>query len=243
MTFIHPTAIMLLHHFYHIYADGQWKEPVSEHLRALKEFGLYENLKTFKIGFVGSQENIRQAHQFIQSLGFVYEIANEQPSGWEQVTQIPMHEFSKYNEGLMLYAHSKGASNPSAVNIRWRRSMIYWNVIRWQDAVNELSTRSHAYGCHWIAPLVSMPEHKFGNMMFGGTFFWMRCEVMARHPKPALTHRWEAEGFCGYGWHQQPYPIYDPAPYFPNVGPFADGWLTAGDDYKPEYYEPKFYHV
>lgn len=217
--------IVKLHHFYHVYADGQWQQPVSEHIDALKSSGLYDALTTLSIGFVGSPENIRQAHHYIQSQGICYTIADEQFNGWEQVTQIPMWQFCKENEGLMLYAHSKGASNPSDVNIRWRRSMIWHNVIQWKFAIDKLNTHD-AYGCHWIQPLLEgMPEHRVGNWMFAGTFFWLRCQVIARFPKPALTHRHEAEGFCGYGWHQQPYKVFDPTPYFPNSGPFADGWV------------------
>lgn len=233
---------MNLHHFYHIYADGQWQEPVSEHIRALKEYGLYEALTSLHIGFVGTLENRLAAHHYIQSQGIHYYVADEQLSGWEQVTMIPMWEFSKVNDGLMLYAHSKGASDGNDVNVRWRRSMIYWNVVRWKDAVNELSTRSHGYGCHWIAPSISMTEHKFGNMMFAGTFFWLRCEELARFPRPAMAHRHEAEGFVGYGWHEKPFPVYDPTPYFPNAGPFADGWVD-NENYTPEFYPPKFYDV
>jgi hypothetical protein len=71
-----------------------------------------------------------------------------------------------------------------------------------------------------------MPEHKQGNYMFAGTFFWVRCELLREFPRPALTHRHEAEGFVGYGWHQKPFPVYDPTPYFPNTAPFADGWVN-----------------
>jgi hypothetical protein len=234
---------MKLHHFYHVYADGDCETPMREHIRALKESGLYETLTTFKIGFVGKPHKIEEALVCLNSLGVVFDVAAREEYGWEQVTMIPMWEFSQQNDGLMLYCHTKGASDQSAVNIRWRRSMIYWNVIRWRDAVAELSTRSEAYGCHWIQPLLSMPEHVMGNWMFAGTFFWVRCNVLARFPKPALTHRHEAEGFVGYGWHEKPYSVYDPTPYFPNSAPFADQWIDHphGVHSFPEFHEPKFY--
>jgi hypothetical protein len=217
-----------LHHFYHIYVDGNWLEPVEEHITALQKFGLYEALTSFHIGFVGKRENQLAAHQYIQSRGIIYQIADEQESGWEQVTQIPMWEFAKKNEGLILYAHSKGSSNISDVNIRWRRSMIYWNVIAWKFAVEKLQDHE-MYGCHWIQPLLQgMPEHRQGNWMFAGTFFWGRCERIAKLPRPALNHRHEAEGWVGYGYAEEPFWVYDPTPYFPNTGPFADAWIGIG---------------
>lgn len=221
----------MIHHFYHIYADGKWQEPVSEHVRALK-MGLYDNLNTFAIGIVGSAENRHAVIDYLNTEGLAYEVYAEALQGWEQETQIPMWLFSQDNAGAMLYAHSKGSSDPSDVNVRWRRSMDYWCTVRWQDAIEKLKDHD-AYGSHWIQPLVSMPEHKKGNWMFAGTFFWLRCEVLARFPKPALTHRWEAEGFCGYGYAEKPYRVYDCAPYFPNTAPFADGWVND-ESFKPE---------
>lgn len=227
----------MIHHFYHIYADGQWEQPVEEHLRALK-LGLYDNLTSFNVGIVGSPENRNKVKWFL-SLHCKHTVIAEADSGWEQQTQIPMWEFAQNNEGLILYCHTKGAHDPNEVNVRWRRSMSYWNIIRWQDAVEQLKTHG-AVGCHWIEPLISMPEHKYGNKMMAGTFFWTHANLMRTWPKPALTHRHEAEGFIGYGWHQTPFPVYDFTPYFPNTGPFADGWV--GDpNFIPEQHEAKSY--
>lgn len=217
---------MNLHHYYHIYADGNWQQPVSEHIKALRDYGLISALKTLAIGMVGSDTNCTAVREYLQAEGICYHLADVQTIGWEQVTQIKMWEFSKENDGLMLYAHSKGSSDGSDVNIRWRRSMIYCNVIKWQECMKQLATHN-AVGCHWLQPLLEgMPEHKQGNFMFAGTFFWVRCETMRHFPRPALTHRHEAEGFIGYGWHEKPFPVYDFTPYFPNSGPFADGWIT-----------------
>lgn len=224
---------MKLHHFYHIYADGQWREPVQEHIDAMLVSGLYKSLSSLSIGFVGSRENIISAHHYVQSRGLSYFIAGEQSSGWEQVTMIPMWQFCQENEGLMLYAHSKGSANQNEVNTRWRRSMTWHNVWQWRFAVERLQTHE-MYGCHWIQPLLEgMPEHRQGNWMFAGTFFWGWCKTIARFPRPALTHRHEAEGFCGYGYAEQPFPVFDPTPYFPNTAPFMDGWV-GNPNYNPE---------
>jgi hypothetical protein len=52
---------------------------------------------------------------------------------------IPMWEFAQKNDGLILYAHSKGASRIQAdVNIRWRRSMMTGIVIAWKFAIEKL---------------------------------------------------------------------------------------------------------
>lgn len=213
----------MIHHFYHIYADGQWMQPVSEHVRALK-MGLIDNLDTFAIGLVGSDENRRAVIEYLKSEGIRYEVYAEALDGWEQVTQLKMWEFCQNNEGLMLYAHSKGASNPSDVNIRWRRSMIYWNVIRWQDCVEKLK-EYETVGSHWIYPTISMPEHIYGNPMYGGNFYWARCELIRTWMRPTVEHRHAAEGWIGYKYVQKPWKLWDWTPYFPNTNHFADKWV------------------
>lgn len=221
----------MIHHFYHIYADGQWMEPVSEHVRALK-MGLIDNLNTFRIGIVGSETNRQAVEDYLMTLNIEFFICAEEPTGWEQVTQQKIWEFCYHNGGAMLYAHTKGASNPSDVNIRWRRSMTWHNVIQWEFAVEKLKDHD-LYACHWIQPLLSMPEHRKGNWMAAGTFFWGRCELIARFPRPALNHRHEAEGWVGYGYAEKPYRVYDPTPYFPNTAPFDDDWIN-NENFNPE---------
>lgn len=214
----------MIHHFYHIYADGQCEQPIREHVRALHESGLHDELHTFAVGIVGSPQKRKEVINCLDTLGISYTICAEADTGWEQVTMIPMWEFSHRNEGTILYAHTKGAYSPIDVNTKWRRSMTYWNVLQWQLCQEKL--RDHgAVGCHWIQPLISMPEHKVGNWMFAGTFFWTHCDLMRTWQAPALTHRHEAEGFVGYGWHEKPFPVWDHTPYFPNSNEFADAWV------------------
>jgi hypothetical protein len=215
---------MKLHHFYHCYADGNCETPIREHIGALLSSGLYNELETFQIGFVGSKQKRDEAKHCISTLGVEFEVCAEADHGWEQVTQIPMWEYAHGKEGAMLYAHTKGASNGEDVNVRWRRSMTYWNVLRWKDCAYLLETYE-AVGCHWIYPIIgAMPEHKIGNPMFAGTFWWAKCALIETFMRPPLTHRHEAEGWIGYKYVEKPFPIYDFTPYFPNSGPFADDW-------------------
>lgn len=220
----------MIYHFYHIYADGKWIEPVSEHFRAYK-MGL-ANVCDLYIGIVGSEQNRNAVKSWLKENNIEHTIIAESNTGWEQVTQIPMWEFCQTHDGVVLYAHSKGSSSQTDVNIRWRRSMIYWNVIRHADCIEKLKDFS-TVGCHWIYPVVSMPEHKFGNPMYAGTFWWARCELVRTFMRPPLTHRHEAEGWIGYKYAEQKWPLWDWTPYFPNSGPFADGWVND-ENFKPE---------
>jgi len=44
-----------LSHFYHVYADGAWEAPVTEHLHALTVSGLLDSLDDLFVGIVGHQ--------------------------------------------------------------------------------------------------------------------------------------------------------------------------------------------
>jgi len=222
----------MIHHFYHIYADGQWQQPVEEHIRALKESGLVHRC-TMYVGIVGSDDNRQAVKDYFIAVGKKGGIIAEATTGRGQVTQIPKWEIAQHKDGFILNAHSKGASNPSDVNIRWRRSMIWHNVIQWRLAVEKLKDHG-TYGCHWIQPLVSgMPEHRQGNWMYAGTFFWCRAVIMRTWMRPPLNHRHEAEGWIGYKYAEEPWPVWDCTPYFPNTNTFMDGWIND-PDYSPE---------
>lgn len=222
----------MIHHFYHIYADGKWEEPVTEHVRALKMTGLIDNLTTFRVGLVGSLENRTAVANYLGSQEIRWGCIAAADSGWEAVTQQPMHDFSQSNNGLILYAHTKGAYDNNEVNRRWRRSMTWHNVIQWQKAIEKLKDHG-SYGSHWIYPMISMVEHKVGNPMYAGTFFWTHCEMMRTWMRVPLTHRHESEGWIGYKYVEQPWRIWDCTPYFPNSDTFMDAWIDD-PNYNPE---------
>lgn len=222
----------MIHHFYHIYADGQCETPIREHIRALK-YGLYDKLDTFAIGIVGRPEKRKEVINCLNTLDIKYTVCAEADTGWEAVTQQPMHDFAQNNDGFILYCHTKGAANNNEVNTRWRRSMTWYNVIQWKFAVEKLKDHG-TYGCHFIQPLISgMPEHRQGNWMYAGTFYWVRAELLRTWMRVPLTHRHESEGWIGYKYSENPWPVWDCTPYFPNTNTFMDGWIND-PNYNPE---------
>lgn len=178
-----------LHHFYHIYADGEWREPVEEHLQALKTSGLgAERGFSLSVGLVGNDWNSAAVRKFLNDHSVRWsEIASSQ-EGWEQVTLNALAHESHTLEGFVLYAHTKGASTPSYFNTAWRRRMTYYTVTRWREALLSLETH-HAYGCHWM--------QLQGFWLFGGNFWWTRMCHLRLLPPPGMHSRWAAEGWIG----------------------------------------------
>src|SRR5690349_21247965 len=82
----HSLSIPELHHFYHIYADGAWREPVEEHLEALETSGLAAQ-KNFllNVGLVGKDENSGLVRTFLNRHCQQWNEIASSRDGWEQV--------------------------------------------------------------------------------------------------------------------------------------------------------------
>jgi len=198
-----------LHHFYHLYADGCWEVPALEHFDALRLSGLYAQLDTLHVGFVGSVENVAAAQDALR--GYDFETCADMRDGFEQETLDRLWEFSHNNDGAVLYAHTKGAANYARINDAWRRSMTYHCVIRWEYAVEQIAAGKTIAGCHWIKGnpnierLVEAWQNRHLNPpgldgvggMFGGNFWWTRLEDVRRNVKPTRVSRMDAEHWLG----------------------------------------------
>lgn len=184
-----------LHHFYHVYADGDWHTPVRDHFDALTRFGLLNQLTSLHLGFVGTRENIGAVHEALAS--YTYETVAESREGWEQETLQPLWEFTQYATGLVSYAHTKGSANFAEINNAWRRSMEYYCYVDWQKPAAALTANKYIAGCHWhCGGPSSIPGFGTGGM-FGGNYWWTRCELLRRNVPPGRESRYAAEHWLG----------------------------------------------
>jgi hypothetical protein len=197
-----------MHHFYHIYCgknhigqEDTWKESVGTHLKAFKDSGLQKYIPTIHVGFVGEDNNIQDAKNFIAEHEIDFTVAAENRTGFEQVTQVPLYEFAQSNDGYVLYSHSKGSFNFTDQNRSWCKSMIYFNVVRWEDAVMELKNVD-AVGCNWHDFTNQHASHlggpHTGQRWFAGTFWWSRLDrIRDIGHGPTMNTRWDAEVWIG----------------------------------------------
>jgi hypothetical protein len=178
-----------LHHVYHLYADGKWQEPWSEHLLAL-DHGLRDHLVTFAVSLVGTVENRDCARRSIKQAGA--SVVVESDDGWEQVAIHWIQQCLLSNDGALLYCHSKGAAFPSAKQQKWRRTMTHDVVIEWKSAFDCL--RQHdAVGSWWHQP----SEENGPVGYFAGNFWWANIKFLRTLPDPLMIHRYGAEGWLG----------------------------------------------
>lgn len=197
-----------LHHFYHIYCGidcyGQmnsWRESVSIHMDAIQKHGLIHKLETIHIGLVGGPQERENVKEYLTSINIPFTIVAEQDSGFEQVTQDQLFNFAHENEGHVLYAHTKGSHNFTDQNRSWCKSMIYFNVVIWEEAIRQLK-KVDAVGCHWHDFSNQYASHlggpHTGQRWFAGTFWWSKLNRIRDigHP-PTNGSRWDAEVWIG----------------------------------------------
>lgn len=202
----------LIHHFYHIYADGQWREPVEEHFSTADKYHLLGALSSLQIGLVGSLANRASVIACLDQAGLIYDIVDEQDAGWEQITQNKLHDFAQNHEGRVLYAHTKGAANKSILNDSWRRSMCFYNVVNWRKSSSLLSQHD-AVGCHWLSD--------WDNFFFGGNYWWANLSYIRQLPKPSDESRFHAEVWIGQAKEVS---VCDTNPGWPEISMFTTEW-------------------
>jgi hypothetical protein len=202
-----------LYHFYHVYADGHWQPIVLEHFAALKKSGLLDRLGGLYIGCVGHPTNRHKVWDLVRALGIKFEVAAEADGGYEQVTLEPLYRFSLSQEGLVLYAHTKGSYNDVVLNHRWRRSMAHFMISCWPQATAYL-TSHEAVGCHWITR-ENFPRHTDRRPYFGGNFWWAQLGYLKRIGSPKNVMRYDAEMWIG---EDPQVKVFDLNPGWPDSG-------------------------
>lgn len=183
-----------LYHFYHLFADGKWVEPVNDHFRAMRMSNLLDHMTKIYVGMVGSEENIKKASDYLTRLQIPFEICTTEPRGYEQVTLNMLSDFSKDNDGHVLYGHSKGAGFPVAISTAWRKSMIWYTIIQWRECVGKLNEGYNTVGSHWFHQ--GGPEHH-RYPFWGGTYWWAKLEDLRVLDRPTNNSRYDAEHWIG----------------------------------------------
>jgi hypothetical protein len=208
-----------IYHFYHIYADGKWEDPVTEHIDALIKYSLYDSLDKMFIGFVGNNDNIFKVKQFLNDK-INYETLDEQLTGWEQLTLEYVHSYSKNNiNESIFYAHTKSSSNPSKININWRKNMTYYNIVEWKERYKNLSSHD-TVGCHFVKSNKS--EKKWlPNGVWAGNYWWASCKYLSTIQPLQYNSRHDAETWILSSDHKK---IYDACPGFPSMNLFKTNW-------------------
>ena len=216
---------MKLIHYYHIYCGGggQWQLIMHQHMMALCNYGLIEQLDEIRVGIVGPPDQRKVVKEILDNslVAAKIKVVVTRTNAWEQATLTEMYKASQTEDAAYLYAHTKGGSDPSLVKQMWCRSMIFFNIVAWERTLVELE-KVDAVGCHWLCteqfPEIRDHNNPDGYPYFAGNFWWAKSSHIRELGEPVREHRWQAEHWIG---KREGMTVYDPNPGWPSPDKFV----------------------
>lgn len=217
-----------LWHFLHVWAAGEWRDPVEEHYSALAKSGFDGPMV---VGVIGTPAQRAEALDRINRLRRPKRVLQAE-KGWEQLTLRAAHAHARKTDGFTFYAHTKGAANPSRLQEAWRRSMtcaLLGGVHgdRCNALQSHLASLAIAYDlvcCHWLTA-DQYPEVVVDTPfpMVGGNFWLARNDFLRDLPPVANRARHDAEAWIGLGRTPR---VLDLNPGWPGTVPWIvkQGW-------------------
>lgn len=215
---------MTVQHYYHIYADGAWSEPVREHAEALGKAGFDGAITIGIVGSPGDRIRVRELTLMrFADAGVPAPVAwIEADTGYEQITLSALRDEAIHSsdDHPVLYAHTKGARDNSQWNGYWRQSMTNHVVGGWRRCV-KLLAKYDTVGCHWLTPeeYHNPPDYIVDTPFYGGNFWWARSSYLRKLPHPSTETRYRAEEWIGLA-HPR---AYDLLPGWPSMKICAPG--------------------
>ncbi len=177
--------------FFHVFAAGEWCEPLREYLAALEAAGFDGPLY---LGLVGDEDERETVKRAVKRDFTVIAVADE---GNEPVTMTAMRRWASDNpDAVVLYAHTKGAGTPGPSQDSWRTAMLSWIVANWRDHAQDVSAHDprervcDIVGCGPYNPTEECWSPPSGwwdpTIYFEGGFWIAHASWVATAPNPSV---------------------------------------------------------
>ena len=167
--------------YIHICQKGEWKRSLGMIIRSLKKTGLYETSHIIRLGIVSDDGDLKPDPILDEPK---FEIAHIGKSKeYERPTLLHMKKSADTDpsDTLYYYLHTKGikhfGTDKEQNVIDWIELMLYWNIERWDLAVQALKTYD-MYGCN----------HIHGH--YSGNFWWATIQHVKK------LHKSIGNGYC-----------------------------------------------
>ncbi len=171
--------------FFHVYAAGNWREPLSEFIQALDGTTPYPG--PIRVGLVGTADERDEVERYLTTWRD-YEVVAAEDEGYEQLTLTEVARYARENDGAVLYAHTKGAARAYGIQRAWRRETTREVVAPWKANLEYLRTHD-VLGSSW------QYEWKGG---FAANFWIARCDYLRTLPlferRRTSAETWIAKG-------------------------------------------------
>jgi len=165
--------------YFHVCQMGEWRRSFDLSMDTLKRHGLLDATQELRIGVLskdGFEDDKRFHHPKIKI------IYTGKVSDYERPTLLHMKQSSLTDpsDTKYYYLHTKGIRHFNTKNeeaiVTWIKSMLYWNFVRWRDAVSILDTHE-TYGCHYLT-----------GRHYSGNFWWATAEHIQKLPDTIHEH-------------------------------------------------------
>ena len=193
---------MRRHHWYHLYADGDWIDATSTHIETLRRSPI--DFASVHVGLVGTWEARMAAGLWLAACWPEASIDVDVDDGFELPTLQHLADSldTLHGDDVVFYAHTKGAGHPGVLNDVWRDGMLEVLVRGYDHCAGRWATEGgyDIATCHWLRPeLQTDPD--FGDRPYpGGNFWWATVDYLRTLPSPIPTSsRYEAEAWVGTG--------------------------------------------
>jgi hypothetical protein len=163
--------------YFHICQKGNWEKSFDIIFNKIKNYGLYDATDEIRMIIVNDYENIiynerfndEKIKPFYKGNSYIY----------ERATLLHMKENSVKDDSCYYwYVHSKGISHfntPIEKNVLdWIKYLLYWNIEKWEIAIDALNNDYDTYGCNYSE--ISVQPHYSGN------FWWAKSEYIKKLP-------------------------------------------------------------
>lgn len=167
--------------FYHLAAlNHLWKDFVDEQLGLVKQSGL-SNVASVYVCYVSPEEILNEVKDYLKKeYSFVTILSartTEEENLYEGQTLTEIQQYSKFNNGYVLYIHSKGVahsinSHQTIPTRDWRHYLNYWMIERWEDCIKKLESVS----------VVGTNYNQEPYPHFSGNFWWSTTEHIQSLP-------------------------------------------------------------
>lgn len=159
--------------YIHVCQKGEWIRSFQMLMNKIKASGLYEKTSVIRVGIVNNEKNVLNSELFDDDKFEVFYFGKA--SKYERPTLLHMRKKTRDDaeDTVYYYLHTKGIKHFGSKNeqcvIDWINLMLYWNVERWETAVEKLKTYD-TYGCN------DKGTHYSGN------FWWARKSHILKLP-------------------------------------------------------------
>jgi len=156
--------------YIHVCQIGEWKRSYDMIFNCIQNFGLYDNTTEIRLGILSDNGYFFDDERFYDpKIKIVYKGLSEE---YERPTLLHMKN-SCDEDGLdtkYWYLHTKGLrhfnTSKESFVIDWIKLMLYWNIIKWDIALENLNIYN-TYGCELL-----------DNTFYSGNYWWANADYI-----------------------------------------------------------------